>query len=205
MRVKHITFHGVERDAWITSQRRWLDLSREAGGLRSAWGSVLRDEARVVFEWESADALRSFMETTHERALGEAGTVGKCAVLYLESVLDLGPRADAGYVGESVAWIKEGGMEPWLESQRQWCEEMARCDGFVGGSITRGRRTYAVSSFWRDDRAHARYLHEVVPSLRGRFRGDEHCARLTRFHAPLVPELSFAESSSGTPSRTETA
>lgn len=190
-RVKHITFHGVERDAWIASQRRWLELSREAGGLRAAWGSILRDHARAVFEWETADALRSFMETTHDRALAEAGTVGKSAVLYLEEVLDLGPRREAGYVGESVAWIKEGGMEPWLESQRRWCEEMARCDGFVGGSIARGRRTYAVSSFWRDDRAHARYLREVVPSLRARFRGDEHCARLTRFDAALVPELSF--------------
>ncbi len=131
------------------------------------------------------------MESTHERALADVGIVGKSAVLYLDPVLDLGPRKDARYVAESIAWIKEAGTEPWLASQREWCEAMARCDGFVGGSIVRGRRTFIVTSFWRDERSHGRYLDEVVPGLRSRTTGDEHCARLTRFHASLVPELLF--------------
>lgn len=191
MHVKHIAFQNVSRDAWITSQQRWLELSLESGGLVSAWGALHRQDGRAVFEWESADAVRAFMESTHERALADAGIVGKSAVLYLDPILDLGPRKDARYVAESIAWIKEGGTEPWLASQREWCEAMARCDGFVGGSIVRGRRTFVVTSFWRDDRSHGRYLDEVVPGLRSRTTGDEHCARLTRFHASLVPELSF--------------
>jgi len=191
MRVKHIAFQQVDASPWVAAQVRWLELSRASGGLIGAWGAVTRQDARAVFQWESEDAVRAFMEGTHDRALAEIGAVGKSAVLYLDPVLDLGPRRDARHVAESIAWIKEGGSEPWLESQRVWCEEMARCDGFVGGSIVRGRRTFVVTSFWRDERSHAHYLAAVVPGLRSRTTGDEHCARLTRFHAPLVPELSF--------------
>lgn len=192
MRTKHIAFQNVQREPWAVSQQRWLELSRDAGGLVSAWGAASRSDARAVFQWESEDAVRAFMEGTHDRALADIGTVGKSAVLYLDPVLDLGPRGDARHVAESIAWIKEGGAEPWLESQRVWCEEMSKCDGFVGGSIVRGRRTFVVTSFWRDDRSHAHYLDNVVPGLRSRTTGDAHCARLTRFHAPLIPELSYA-------------
>lgn len=192
MRVKHIAFQNVQRDAWVASQEKWLEASRASGGLVSAWGALFRTDGRAVFEWESQEAVKAFMEGSHVRALADIGIVGKSAVLYLDPLLDLGPRKDARYVAESIAWIKEGGVEPWLKSQREWCDAMARCDGFVGGSIVRGRRTFVVTSFWRDDRSHGRYLDEVVPQLRSSTFGDEHCARLTRFHAPLVPELTFS-------------
>ena len=56
MHVKHIAFQNVSRDPWITSQERWLELSRASGGLVSAWGALHRQDGRAVFEWESADA-----------------------------------------------------------------------------------------------------------------------------------------------------
>jgi hypothetical protein len=189
MRVKHIALQNVQRDAWIAAQEQWLAASRASGGLLSAWGAAQRQDARAVLEWESADAIRAFMDEGHGRALAEIGVVGKSSVLYLDPLVDLGPRRDARFVAESIAWIKEGGIEPWMHSQKIWSETMARCDGFIGGSIVRGRRTFVETSFWRDDRSHARFLDEVVPGLRRRTTGDEHCARLTRFHAPLVPEL----------------
>ncbi len=188
MPLKHIAFHEVEKDAWIQSQRRWLALSVEAGGLLSAWGAVAGSEARAVFEWESEDALRGFMEHTHNRALADAGTVGKSAVLYLSKLIDLGPRGDAAFVGESVAWVKEGGDDSWVASQRAWYEAMTACDGFAGGHLARGRRTYVSTSFWRDAAAHARFDHDVVPTLRARTT-DEQVARLVRFEGALVPEL----------------
>jgi len=191
MRVKHIAFQSVERGPWIDAQARWLERSREADGLLGAWGATVRREARAVFEWRDEAAARAFMQTAHGAAHAEIGAVGKYAVLYLDPIVDLGPRGDATYVAESIAWIKEGGVEPWLASQRLWCEEMSRCEGFVGGSIARGRRTFVATSFWRDERAHAHYLHAVIPGLRARTTGDAHCARLTRFHAPLVPSLTF--------------
>lgn len=191
MHIKHIAFHDVTRESWTAAQARWLEVSRATGGLVSAWHALARTDARAVFHWESKEAVRAFMEKTHPKAMAEIGPSGQSSVLYLDPVLDLGPRKDARHVAESVAWIKEGGIEPWLASQKIWCEQMARCDGFVGGSISRGRRTFVVTSFWRDDRAHGRYLDEVVPGLRSSTTGDEHCARLTRFHAPLIEELSF--------------
>ena len=205
MRVKHLAFRDLQRDqaragdphapdlrdAWVASQVRWLEASRSSSGLVTAWGALHRHEARAVFVWESDEALREFMQAPHARAIADIGVVGKSSALYLEPLLDLGPRKDARYVAEAVAWIKEGGVEPWLASQRAWCETMARCDGFVGGAIARGRRTFVTTAFWRDDRSHARYLDEVVPRLRSSAWGDEHCARLTRFHAPLCPELSY--------------
>lgn len=191
MRVKHIAFQNVQRDAWIASQEKWLEASRASGGLVSAWGALNRQDARAVLEWENEAAVRAFMDKVHVRALAEIGVVGKSSVLYLDPIIDLGPRKEARYVAESIAWIKEGGIEPWLHSQKIWSDTMARCDGFVGGSIVRGRRTFVVTSFWRDERSHGRFLDEVVPGLRRRTTGDEHCARLTRFHAPLVPELSW--------------
>jgi heme-degrading monooxygenase HmoA len=199
MRIKHIAFHGVEPalgSEWTASQRRWLELSIASGGLVDAWGASSAGktaaDARAVFTWESEDALQNFMEHTHDRALQDAGSIGRSAVLYLEDVEQLGPRADATYVGEAIAWIKDGGIEPWLESQRAWTSAMSRADGFVGGSVRRGRRTFVVTSFWRDANAHRRYLDEIVPRLRQDTGGDAHTARLIRFEAPLVPDLSFA-------------
>lgn len=189
MPLKHIAFHEVEKDAWIQSQRRWLELSVAAGGLLSAWGAVAGSEARAVFDWESEDALRGFMERTHDRALADAGTVGRSAVLYLSKTIDLGPRGDAGFVGESVAWVKEGGDEAYVAAQRAWYEVMVGCDGFCGGSLARGRRTYVSTTFWRDAAAHAAFDHDVVPTLRAR-TNDEHIARLVRFEGALVAELS---------------
>jgi heme-degrading monooxygenase HmoA len=189
MALKHLAFHDIDRDAWLKSQRTWLELSAESGGLRGAWAATARTDARMVFDWESEDALRKFMEQSHERALGEAGTVGKAAVLYLEPIVELGPRNDATFVGESIAWVKEGGVDVWMESQRTWNEAMRRSDGFVGGSIARGRRIYVVTSFWRDAAAHKKFVDEIVPDLRGRTNGDAQIARLVRFQGELVPAL----------------
>jgi len=190
MPLKHLAFHDIDRDAWLKCQRRWLELSAESGGLRGAWAATSRSDARMVFEWESDDALKTFMGQTHERALSEAGTIGKAAVLYLEPLVELGARGDASFVGESIAWVKEHGVDAWMESQRTWNEAMRRCDGFVGGSIARGRRIYVVTSFWRDAAAHKRFVDEIVPDLRGRTAGDAQVARLVRFQGELVPVLS---------------
>ncbi|MGZ3422947.1 MAG: DUF4937 domain-containing protein [Polyangiales bacterium] len=191
MRIKHIAFHALEPAPWAASQRRWLELSIASGGLVDAWGAQASADARAVFTWEDEEALQRFMEHTHDRALADAGSVGRNAVLYLEDLENLGPRGDATYVGEAIAWIKDGGIEPWLESQRVWTAAMARADGFVGGAIRRGRRTFVVTSFWRDAIAHRRYLDEIVPGLRQDTHGDEHTARLVRFEGPLEPTLSF--------------
>jgi heme-degrading monooxygenase HmoA len=189
MALKHLAFHDVDREAWLKSQRRWLELSAQAGGLRSAWAAVARSDARMVFDWESEDALKHFMEQTHERALSEAGTVGRAAVLYLDPLVDLGSRGEATFVGESIAWVKESGVDAWMESQRTWNEAMRRCDGFVGGSIARGRRIYVVTSFWRDAGAHRAFVERIVPDLRGRTSGDAHVARLVRFQGEIIGEL----------------
>lgn len=191
MPLKHIAFHEITAEPWTKSQQRWLELSVSSGGLRSAWGAIAGTcgtEARVLFDWESDDALRGFMEHTHDRALADAGTVGKSAVLYLTPLLEIGARGDATYVGESMAWLKEGAHDDWIESQRTWFETMKGCDGFVSGSLARGRRTYVSTSFWRDAEAHARFVHDVVPELRAR-TSDATVARLTRFDGVLVPEL----------------
>lgn len=188
MPLKHIAFHGTERDPWIKSQARWLELSVSAGGLRSAWAAIGVDEARAVFDWESDDALRGFMEHSHHRALADAGTVGRSAVLHLSPVIDLGGRGEAQHVGESIAWIKDNGDERWLESQRIWAAAMRETDGFVGGYVARGRRTYVTTSFWRDEPAHERFMRNVVPGLRGR-TSDEQVARLARFTGEIIPTL----------------
>lgn len=189
MALKHLAFHDIEREAWFKSQRRWLELSVESGGLRGAWAAVARNDARMVFDWESDEALKKFMDSTHERAVAEAGTVGRAAVLYLEPLVDLGPRGDATFVGESVAWVKEHGVDAWMESQRVWNEAMRRTDGFVGGSIARGRRMYVVTSYWRDAAAHKKFVDDVVPDLRSRTSGDAHVARLVRFQGEMIPTL----------------
>lgn len=192
MPLKHIAFNSIpasDRDAWIKSQARWLELSVTSGGLASAWASLDGDQARAVFEWESDDALRGFMETTHERALADAGTVGRSAVLYLSPVMEILPRdVQATFVGESIAWLKEGGDDVWLESQRMWSSAMRECDGFGGGLVARGRRTYLTTSFWRDRAAHDRFMRDVVPGVRGR-TSDEQVARLSRFAGDLIQNL----------------
>jgi hypothetical protein len=189
MALKHLAFHDIDRDAWLKSQRKWLELSAVSGGLRGAWAATTRNDARMVFDWESDGALRTFMERGHERALAEAGTIGRAAVLYLEPIVELGPRNEATFVGESIAWVKEGGVDVWMESQRTWNEAMRRTDGFVGGSIARGRRIYVVTSFWRDAAAHKKFVDEIVPDLRGRTNGDAQVARLVRFQGELIPTL----------------
>ncbi|MEO7097479.1 MAG: DUF4937 domain-containing protein [Polyangiales bacterium] len=191
MRVKHITFHDVERAAFLASQQRWLEASIASGGLVDAWGAEAQGEARAVFTWRDDQALQHFMEVAHDRALAETEKVGRHAVLYLDEVESLGPRGAATYVAESFAWLKEGGTEPWLESQRAWSSALAAAPGFLGGDVRRGRRTFVVTSFWKDEAAHRRYLDEVVPRLRDVTRGDEHTARLLRFEGPLSPELAF--------------
>jgi hypothetical protein len=191
VRVKHITFHRVDRARFLESQRRWLEASVASGGLEDAWGAESAGDARAVFTWKDDDALQSFMELAHDRALAEAGTAGRYAVLYLDELETLGPRGDARYVAESFAWLKDGGVEPFVESQRVWSTALRAAPGFCGGHVRRGRRTIVVTSFWRDEASHARYLDQIVPKLRDATRGDEHVARLVRFEGALSPELSY--------------
>jgi hypothetical protein len=191
MPLKHIAFTGLSRsehDAWVKSQARWLQLSQESGGLRSAWAALQNDQARAVFDWESEEALKEFMEHSHERALADAGTVGRSAVLYVAPVLDMGPRGEAAYVGEAIAWLKDGSDAAWLESQREWSTAVRACEGFVGGNVARGRRTYITTTFWRDRESHDRFLRDVVPGLRAR-TSDEQVARLTRFSGEIISSL----------------
>lgn len=191
MPLKHIAFTALgeeHRDPWIRSQARWLELSIESGGLRMAWAAFAGDQARAAFDWENEDALKGFMEHSHDRALADAGTVGKSAVLYVTPVIDLGPRGEASFLAESIAWIKDSGEDAWLQSQRAWAEAMRASDGFCGGNVARGRRTYVTTTFWRDRAAHDRFLRHVVPELRGR-TSDEQVARLTRFAGDIVSAL----------------
>ena len=191
MRIKHITFHDVDRATFVASQRRWLDASIASGGLVDAWGAEANGDARAVFTWKDDEALQHFMEDAHDRALADVGSAGRYAVLYLDEVESLGPRGDAGYVAESFMWLKEGGTAPFMESQRAWNDALRTASGFCGGNIRRGRRTFVVTSFWQDASSHRRYLDVVVPRLRDATRGDEHVARLVRFEGPLSAELSY--------------
>jgi heme-degrading monooxygenase HmoA len=199
MRIKHIAFSGVGREAWVGSQGIWLERSIASGGLRAAYAAERDGDARAVFAWANEDALRVFMEESHDRALEAAGSIGRYAVLHLEPLTLLAPAGDervlpapprdAGYMGETIAWVKDDGEEVWQQSQRTWNEALVEADGFAGGFVARGRRTFVVTSFWRDAAAHQRYERDIVPGLRERTRGDERTARLLRFHGPLVPTL----------------
>lgn len=191
MRIKHVAYREVDRERFAAHHTRVLELARASGGLVDGWAAEHRGDARAVLTFESDDALRAFMEHLHEHTVppGEGDATSapfRSAVLHLSQVVDLGARRDAGHVGESIAWVKEGGDEEWLASQRVWTDAMAQCEGFVGGSIVRGRRTWVVTSFWKDAAAHARFVTERVPSLRGATRGDELAARLVRFDGPLL-------------------
>jgi heme-degrading monooxygenase HmoA len=202
MRIKHISFRSIDaakREAWRESQRIWLERSVASGGLVCAYGAEGDGHARAVFAWADEAALHAFMERAHDEAMAAAGTVGRQSVLYLDPVYVLGsvtnanalpiPAAGAGYVGETVAWVREEGDAIWLESQRAWNDALERADGCLGGFVARGRRTFVVTSFWRDEAAHDRYEREVVPGLRERAAGDAFTVRLQRFSAPTLPSL----------------
>lgn len=187
MRIKHITFHDVTRAAFVERQQRWLEASIATGGVIDAWGSEEGGQARAVFTWRDDEVMRSF-----DRRLESPG---RHTVLYLDEVETLGPRSAARYVAESFVWLKEGGADPWLLSQRAWSSALVKMPGFRGGNIARGRRTFLVTSFWNDEASHRHYLHAIVPGLRDTTRGDEYVARLVRFEGALSPELSFPASS----------
>ncbi len=188
MRLKHITFHEAEREAWTASQRQWLRASIAAGGLRGAFGAEHDGQARVVFLWESDDALRGFMERDHDRALAEAGSVGRHAALYLDVLEQEGTLEGATFVAESLAWVRDDGIEDWLVQRKIWAEATRACEGFVGSLVARGRHACLVTTLWRDRAAHERYLHDVVPAIR--MKTDEgSTVRLVRFEAELLPLL----------------
>ncbi|MBK7402044.1 MAG: DUF4937 domain-containing protein [Myxococcales bacterium] len=188
MRLKHITFQETDREPWIASQRQWLAASIAAGGLHGAFGAEHGGQARVVFLWESDEALRGFMEHDHDRALAEAGTVGRYAALYLDVLEQEGSFVGATYVAESLAWVRDDGIDDWLVERKIWAEATRACDGFVGSLVARGRHACLVTTLWRDRAAHERYLHDVVPQIR--MKTDEgSTVRLVRFEAELLPML----------------
>lgn len=202
MRIKHISFRSIDeakQEAWRASQRIWLERSIASGGLVCAYGAEGAGHARAVFVWADEAALKTFMERSHDDAMAAAGTVGRHSVLYLDPVYVLHgegparalpvPTAGVGFVGETVAWVREEGDAIWLESQRAWNQALERADGCLGGFVARGRRTFVVTSFWRDEAAHDRYERDVVPGLREGAAGDAHTVRLLRFTAPTIPSL----------------
>lgn len=202
MRIKHISFRSVDatkREAWLASQRIWLERSLASGGLVCAYGAEAHGHARAVFAWADEPALHAFMEHSHDAAMAAAGTIGRSSVLYLDPlhVLHGGgstpalpiPTEGVGFVGETVAWVREEGDAIWLKSQAAWNQALERADGCLGGFVARGRRTFVVTSFWRDEVSHARYEHEIVPTLRERAAGDAHTVRLLRFSAATIPSL----------------
>ncbi len=190
MPIKHITFNDVDSEAFRKTQNVWLARSAESPGLRLAWAAESKGGARAVFVWESDQALRAFMEETHDRALAEAGTAGRYAALYLD---ELDPPLlsieGATHVAESLAWVKDGGDAEYLESVRVWDAGTRKAEGFVASTIAKGRRAVLSTTFWRDGAAHAKFLREIVPKLRAQTMGDEFVGRLIRFDGPLVPEL----------------
>jgi heme-degrading monooxygenase HmoA len=205
MRIKHISFRGIDaakREAWLESQRIWLERSVASGGLVCAYGAEGGGHARAVFAWTDEPALHGFMERSHDAAMAAAGTVGRSSVLYLDPLYVLRvqsggeptqalpiPTAGVGFVGETVAWVREEGDAIWMKSQGAWNQALERAEGCLGGFVARGRRTFVVTSFWRDEASHARYEREIVPTLRERAAGDEHTVRLLRFSAATIPSL----------------
>jgi hypothetical protein len=196
MRIKHIAFSGIDPASWEQSQRAWLAASIGAGGLASTYAAETKGEARAVFAWDDAQVLQRFMDVVHDATLASAGSVGRTSVLYLDPVDALSTTAiapaGAGFVGESIAWLKDGGDDAWVAGQRVWNEALPTCDGFLGCAVARGRRTYLVTTFWRDEAAHEAYLRDVVPRLRSITTGDEVTARLQRFHGRTVASLGYA-------------
>jgi hypothetical protein len=91
-----------------------------------------------------------------------------------------------------VAWVRDQGDSIWIESQRIWSAALEQADGFLGGFVARGRRTFVVTSFWRDAEAHARYEREIVPGLREHTLGDEQTVRLLRFQGPVEASLGYS-------------
>lgn len=198
MRVKHLTFHDAPGPAWVACQERWLSASIGAGGLSAAFGAERDGGARAVFVWESEDALRTFMERDHDRALADAGSVGRHAALYLDLLEREGSPVGAGFLAESLAWVRDDGLDRWLADRRVWAEAARGADGYLGAVVAKGRHACLVDTFWRDRAAHERWLHDVVPGVRQR-TDDTHTVRLVRFEAELTPSLVHADAAhSGT-------
>lgn len=188
MRVKHLTFHDAEAAPWLASQERWLAASVTAGGLVSAFGAADGGGARAVFLWEGEDALRTFMERDHDRALADAGSVGRHAALYLDLLEREGSPVGATFLAESLAWVRDDGVGRWLADRKVWAAATQGADGYLGAVVARGRHAFLVDTFWRDRAAHERWLHDVVPGVRGQ-TDESHTVRLVRFEAALAPSL----------------
>jgi hypothetical protein len=192
MLVKHITFSDVEREAWERSQATWLEMTIAAGGLAWSYAAESAREARAVFRWTDDAAAKSFQDNARDRAEEVAGRIGRTTILYLDPVTEAGSAVGAGFVAESISWIREGMEGAWLDSQQAFSDARLRAEGYVGGFLARGRRMYTVTSFWRDRDAHDHFLRVTVPHLRARWRTDDATAKLIRFRAPLTPALCWA-------------
>jgi heme-degrading monooxygenase HmoA len=195
MLVKHITFSDVDREAWEQSQKIWLEMTTEAGGLAWSYAAESAREARAVFRWEDDRAAKEFQETTRDRAQERAGRVGRTTVLYLDPVTETGSPVGAAFVAETISWIREGMDRAWLDGQQAFSDARLRAEGYLGGFMAKGRRMFVVTSFWRDREAHERFLRVTVPHLRARWRTDDATAKLIRFRAPLVPALCWVKPS----------
>ncbi len=193
MLVKHITFADVEREAWERSQATWLAMTVAAGGLSWAYAAESAREARAVFRWRDDAAAKRFQETTRDRAEEAAGRIGRTTILYLDPVSEFGSAIGAGFVAETISWIREGMDHAWLDSQQAFSDVRLRSDGYVGGFVAHGRHMYTVTAFWRDREAHDHFLRVSVPHLRARWRTDDATAKLIRFRAPLVSALCWAK------------
>jgi heme-degrading monooxygenase HmoA len=189
MLVKHITFSDVDRAAWEQSQATWLEMTAAGGGLSWAYGAESGREARAVFRWTDEASAKRFQTEIRDRAEERAGKVGRVTILYLDPISETGTPRNAGFVAESISWIREGMDRAWLDSQQAFSDARLRADGFVGGFLASGRRMYTVTSFWRDREAHDHFLRAIVPHLRARWRTDDATAKLIRFRAPLVSSL----------------
>lgn len=165
-------------------QKRWSEV-RNAPGLVAqlgGWGTKNQALATVVGIWRSAADYRLFMSTRHDAlaaAANQAAVIQNIDVATFEHVMSM-----PGEVDGLVAAVPSGRLlryadcrvRPGLEAEFMRAQEHVwrpgmQDTGMLGGAFWAclhepGR--FLVTTLWRDDGAHEKYVQSRFPELQAR-------------------------------------
>jgi len=171
------------KDEFSFAQEKWIRTKSANGFIAQAGGWNLHDEteACIISFWESADALKYFMQNLHDQIVSE-NTQDKfyssIMVDHFNSILPMEGESstllqainDADFLRIADCKVKNDKVEHFEEVQKDiWRPGMKKANGMLGGCFSnsaQNKNKYLISTFWDSRENHNNYVNEILPELR---------------------------------------
>ena len=173
------------RQAFSSAQESWEKTSESKGFISQLGGWDANGNSAIILSiWKDEESIKSFMLNKHDaiaQRTPQSKTYNSCSTSYLDKILTIPSSSDSIFPEKECDFIRIADCQIFPDKtddfmylqKTVWNPGMANVNGMLGGyfwSFSSEPDRYLVTTFWKTENDHQKYMTDQFPDLKKRSR-----------------------------------